>query len=146
MPGVRDLLERFRPVGTPGPAAPVGVPADGKALLEAELAPILVELEETRRQCDQVQAAARARADRLLADARARAEAVVAQARLRADAARADTAAAERRQREVEAQVELSRGAQEARRIARLAAERIPVLAARVVDSARAELGMAGPT
>ena len=28
MPSARDLLQRFRPIGTPGAAAPAGVPAD----------------------------------------------------------------------------------------------------------------------
>ncbi len=145
MPGVRDLLERFRPVGTPGPAGPVGVPADSRADLEAELAPVLAGLQETERQCEQMRAAGRARAERLITHARTRAEATVADAGLRAANERADAVADQHQRQQVQAEGELSRATQEAHRIARLAAERIPALAARVVDAARAELGLGGP-
>ena len=41
MASARDLLERFRPAGTPGAAAPAGVPYDRGAALEDELRPVL---------------------------------------------------------------------------------------------------------
>ena len=44
MPSARDMLQRFRPIGTPGAAAPAGVPADRAAELGRELQPVFDEL------------------------------------------------------------------------------------------------------
>ena len=106
---------------------------------------MLAGLQETEQQCEQTRAAGRARAERLITAARTRAEATVADAGRRAADARSDAVADQRQRQQVQAEVELSRATQEARSIARLAAERIPALAARVVDAARAELGLGGP-
>jgi hypothetical protein len=52
MPRVGDLLDRFRPAGTPGPAAAAGVPADRRAAAaEEELAPVFTALADVEREC-----------------------------------------------------------------------------------------------
>jgi hypothetical protein len=73
MTGFRDFLARFRPVGSPGRAAPGGVPADRSAELRAELAQPLALLEQAesdargvRERADSV-AAARLREAEILA-------------------------------------------------------------------------------
>ena len=140
MPGVRDILERFRAVGTPGPAAAVGVPADRKAALEAELAPVLAQLEETEDQCEQVRASAHARAEYVRTDAALRAAAIVADARARAEAERADAATRERERNDVQAAGDMARAEKEAELVAVRAAERMPALVAHLLELARAEL------
>ena len=51
MPGVRDLLYRFRPAGAPGPPSAAAVPADRVADRVAELAPVFALLAETETRC-----------------------------------------------------------------------------------------------
>lgn len=100
MPRVRDLLLRFRPAGSPGPAGPAGVPADHADRLAAELEPVLAALaptqeeataivEDGRRAAAGIRAAAAARAEALRAAGPARAEAE----RLRAEAEPPDAGA-----------------------------------------------------
>ncbi|KAE8765526.1 hypothetical protein, partial [Georgenia thermotolerans] len=64
MPRARDILQRFRPAGTPGAAAPAGVPADRVTEMAAELEPVLARLAEAQAEADQVRAAARQEAER----------------------------------------------------------------------------------
>lgn len=89
----RDYLQRFRPAGVAGAAAPAGVPADRVEEASAELAPVFDLLADTERQLtalrEQGLAGARHRLDR----ANARAAGIVASARDRAEAVRAEAAA-----------------------------------------------------
>ncbi len=111
MPRVRDLLYRFRPAGTPGPASAAAVPADRAADRESELAPVLELLSGTEEQCAALREqslrdaetrrdTARATADRRVAEAEARAPAeraaAAATAAARATGERAATVAAAR--------------------------------------------------
>ncbi len=93
MPSVNDLLARFRPAGTPGPAAPAGVPEDRRAAAERELAPVFAELADTERECDGVHASAVAEAARRTAQACRQAEAIVTDATAKAPGERARAAA-----------------------------------------------------
>jgi hypothetical protein len=96
MPWPGDFLNRFRPAGAPGAAAPAGVPVDRAAEAAAELEPILALLAEA----ESAGAAARERARRDAKDvrerARARADGQVAEARARADGERAAAVAGAR--------------------------------------------------
>lgn len=136
----RDLLERFRPAGTPGAAAPAGVPYDRSAALEDELRPVLDLLAPTDQQCVALLEEAGARADALRDDAAARAAASLAQARLRAEEARADAAESRRRVSDEEGAAELERATRAAAELGALARRRLPGLATRVVAAVRAEL------
>ncbi|MER7159834.1 hypothetical protein, partial [Streptomyces lydicus] len=77
MAGLRDLLMRFRPVSTPGPAA-TGVPADRTAELAAELTPTLALLDRTAGQAAAVREAALHEAERIRTEAARQAERLVA--------------------------------------------------------------------
>lgn len=89
-----NFLDRFRPVGAPGPAGPVGVPAVDDQGVARELAPVFAALAPDvaagRRLVDD----ARRAAEEEIAEARERAAAVIARARIDAHADRARAAAA----------------------------------------------------
>ena len=90
MPRARDFLARFRPVGTPGPAASAGVPADRIVEATVELEPLFAMLADTEVKAEGI----RASADQLIAEnhrlAAERTTEVLAQARLRAERAGRD--------------------------------------------------------
>lgn len=103
MAGFRDFLLRFRPVGSPGRAAPGGVPADRAAELAAELTPPLSLLEEAEAEARRIrEEAVRVAADRRR-DAERQADTIVGRARARADEVRTEAAARVRRAAEAEA-------------------------------------------
>lgn len=88
-----SILDRFRPVGAPGPAGPSGVPAvDGQGTA-AELAPVFAALAADVQACEELVAKSRRQSEHELAVARTQAAAIVSQARLDARAARAAAAA-----------------------------------------------------
>lgn len=87
-----SILDRFRPVGTPGPAGPSGVPAvDGQGA-GTELAPVFAALAADIQACEDLVATARRQSDHALAVAGTQAAAIVSQARLDAGVARAAAA------------------------------------------------------
>lgn len=88
-----SILDRFRPVGAPGPAGPAGVPSSDAQGPAAELAPVFAALAGDVAACAALVEAARLDAERDVAQARAQAAAVVAKARLDAAAERAGAAA-----------------------------------------------------
>lgn len=140
MPSVSDLLARFRPAGTPGPAAPAGVPEDRRAAAERELAPVFAALAGVERECAKRRADARTDASRRTAGADRRAAAIVAEAQARAPAERSRVAAS----RQAHARHELAALLDEARAQARTvrdeAARRLPDRVAAVVARVRADL------
>jgi hypothetical protein len=77
-----NILDRFRPVGAPGPAGPAGVPATGDQGPAAELAPVFAALAQDVEHCRT-----------LVEEAQEQAAAITAQARLDAGAERAHAAA-----------------------------------------------------
>ncbi|HEX5332911.1 MAG TPA: hypothetical protein VFW79_09735 [Cellulomonas sp.] len=89
-----SILDRFRPVGAPGPAGPVGVPAVDEPGHAAELAPVFAALTADVESCRRLVEEAQQQAEATLADARAEAAAIISRARLDEPAARADAAAA----------------------------------------------------
>lgn len=139
MPGIRELLERFRPAGTPGAATAAGVPADRRDAVVAELRPVFAALAETERECDKLRDAAVAAAEQCSADSAERGRAILAAARTQAPAERA--AAASRRCEAGRADVErvVAAGLSAAHDERRRADERLPRQLAGVVAAVRAD-------
>lgn len=134
MPGVRDLLYRFRPAGSPGPASAAAVPADRVADRTTELEPVFALLADTEERCaslrEEAERAAAARRERAREAARrsvADAETGAAQERARSAATVADRAVGESA-----ATVEQARA--EADRLLARARVRTPDWAARVAS------------
>lgn len=88
-----SILDRFRPVGAPGPAGPAGVPAADDQGPAAELVPVFAALAGDVSACAALVEEARLSAEKDVVRARAQAAAIVAQARLEAGAERAKAAA-----------------------------------------------------
>ncbi|ALO98905.1 hypothetical protein [Streptomyces olivaceoviridis] len=80
---LRDFLERFRPVGTPGASA-TGVPADRTAERAAELEPALARLADVQQEAAQIRATAEQEAEALRQNAAREAARLVEAARERA--------------------------------------------------------------
>jgi hypothetical protein len=140
MPGVRDLLDRFRPAGAPGSAGAAGVPLDRQAATTTELDPVFAALAPVVAECRRLRRDAAREAARREAAAAEQARALVARAR---NAAAADRAAAAARVREdVAAEVaQLNEvAAAEAEEVRRRGAQRLPWLVSRVVDLVRDDL------
>lgn len=125
-----SILDRFRPVGAPGPAGPVGVPSVDEPGHAAELAPVFAALAPDVESCRRLVDEAQQQAEDTMAGARADAAAIVAHARLGEAAARADAAAA----------IEQAASAQDERTLAaaRTAAAQLQASgAARITDTVR---------
>lgn len=124
MPSARELLQRFRPVGTPGAAAPAGVPVDRAAEASRELQPVFDELAATAEEVGRIRQVAaeqaRLRRDRAAEEARR----FVENARLQAAAARADTATRVLRRAEQETATAVAEARAQAAEIARRAHDR----------------------
>ena len=88
-----SVLDRFRPVGAPGPAGPVGVPSHDDQGPAAELGAVFAALAPDVEFCREIVAAAHRDADTQLMHAREQATARVATARLGAAEVRAGAAA-----------------------------------------------------
>ncbi|MBF4994965.1 hypothetical protein ITX31_12680 [Arthrobacter gandavensis] len=129
------ILDRFRPVGAPGPSGPAGVPSTDQEGPGAELLPVFAALQpDTDEGRARVEAAA-SQARKLIADAHGQADAEVAQARLDAGAVRA-RAAEEVTQQAAAADAELlARARNRADQLGQAAQERLPELAAKIAGS-----------
>ncbi|MBP3044384.1 hypothetical protein KKR91_07165 [Arthrobacter jiangjiafuii] len=128
-----SLLDRFRPVGAPGPAGPAGVPATDDQGPAAELVPVFEALDPTIRQAQELTKDASTRAAETVAQARTQAAAMVEQARMDSGAVRAQ-AIAEVSQEARTADEEMLRAADdEAAELKRRGESRIPQLAAVIV-------------
>ena len=127
---VSTILDRFRRAAA--------VPADVGDDLARELAPVFAALDAIEAECEQVRREAGGTAERRVAAARAEAAVVSARSRQRAEEARAEAEAERRRARAQEARGLRAEAADEARRIAELAAERVPGLVEQVVACVRA--------
>ncbi len=128
------FLRRLRPAGTPGAAAPAGVPLDRTARLAAELGPVLALLDEVEQEASRIRVDGRAaaRARRVAGEAAARS--VVAKATAAEAAVRANAAAAELASADNEVEEELAAARQAAAEIRGRAEERMPDLADRAVE------------
>ncbi len=144
MARLRDVLDRFRPAGTPGAAAEGGVPADRAADQAAELAPLFDLLQPDEVAAQRIRDRAAAEAERCRADGRVRAAAIVEQARREGAALRARIVA-EARARAADERTAAEQEAASTAEAFRLRAERrMPAYVARVraeLDSILRELG-----
>jgi hypothetical protein len=140
MPRAKDFLARFRPVGSPGAAVSVGVPADRVAEAGAELEPLFELLADTEAEIDRI----RASADQRIAEshqlAAERAAEVIAQARLLADAERADASARARAAADREDEQERTAAEAQAAQIRQSANERMDEQVAEIVAAVREKL------
>lgn len=137
MPTARDLLQRFRPVGAPGAAAPAGVPADRVAELGRELQPVFDQLAATVAEAARIRTDAAAEVRTRRGRGEERAAAVVEAAHRDAEMARAGAAAAVLRRAEQENAAALDEARHEADAVAARAREHSAVLVARVVAAVR---------
>jgi len=145
MPRMRDLLQRFRPAGTPGAAARRGVPADRVSELAAELEPVRVMLAATGDEAARIRAQGRQEAERRRQVASARAQATIASAVSLADADRAHAAIRVGRAASAETAATLGSAEDAARDLRRRAAGQLPDLVDRVVAAVRDRLEMTSP-
>jgi vacuolar-type H+-ATPase subunit H len=139
-PPGRNLLERFRPVGTPGAAAPAGVPADRTAEAATEVAPVLAALRPTLEECATIRTAAEEMARQRVADAEEQAQRLLAQFQLEVPEERAVSAAAVRQSGLAAVEQLLADATEDARRLRERAASRLPAVVDHVVALVRADL------
>jgi vacuolar-type H+-ATPase subunit H len=130
-----SILDRFRPVGAPGPAGPAGVPAADDQGPAAELAPVFAALGGDVAWCEALVENARRGAERDVVRAREQAAAILARARLDAGAQRANAAArVEQASAERDAQV-LEQARLEAAALEESGLARIPAVVGKVIDT-----------
>jgi hypothetical protein len=137
---LRDLLDRFRPVGAPGAPSAVGVPADRAAEATAELEPVFSVLAPVEIECADIRAAAATAAQQHRARAATRAEAVLAAARARAVAVRAEATAAAQQSAVVDAAGLKAQTEQEQAVMRARAAGRLPAYVDEVLTAVRAQI------
>lgn len=130
-----DYLRRFRPVGTPGAAAPAGVPSDVDAEQAAELAPVFAALEGTREEAARIRSEAEQEARRIADEATSAIEAIESDGRRRMAEVRAQVATERTRLADDEGERLLAEANDEASRVERTAATRRPAMVDRVVDT-----------
>lgn len=144
MAGFRDFLMRFRPVASPGHAAPAGVPADRSTELSAELGPSLSLLEEAEAQAQQIRVQAGQEAARRREAAENEAARIIEGARAHARDVRAENADRVRRTAEAELADILAASEHEVAAVRRRAADRLPGLVERAKGLVSEEAGVAG--
>jgi len=142
MPRARDLLERFKPAGTPGAAAHRGVPVDRVAEFAAELEPVLAKLSETADEADQIRAQGRLEAERRRAAAVELAQATLASAASLAAADRAQEATRLSRASTTETAETLGAAERAVGELRQRAAARLPALVDEVVAAVGSGLGL----
>jgi hypothetical protein len=144
MPRSRDILQRFRPAGTPGAASTTGVPADRVAEVSAELEPVIAMLAEAQEQASRIRSHAGREAQQRRQRALERAGDLVVSAHREAAAERADAALRLSRQAEEESAVVLAAAEHDAALVRRGAAERMPSYVDRVMTAINAALAATG--
>jgi len=137
MPTARDLLQRFRPLGAPGAAAPAGVPADRIAERDHELQPLFDALAGTQEEAGRIRATAAVQARERHHRAEQEATAVLEAAGRDAAAARAQASAAVVARGEEESRAVLAAADASAAAIARRATARYDDLVGQVVSRVR---------
>ncbi|WP_340375275.1 hypothetical protein U5640_09070 [Streptomyces sp. SS7] len=133
MTGFRDFLTRFRPVASPGRAAPGGVPADRSAELRAELLPPLTLLEQAEAEARSVRERADAAAAARRQEAEVLAAGIVAGAHEKARRARGRAAGLSLRAARSEAAELLAAADREAVAVRTRAGSRTPALTERAL-------------
>lgn len=140
MAGLRDVLFRFRPAGTPGTPTPGAVPGDRAAEADAELAPVLADLADTEDEAARIRAEGRARASEVRERGERDARRIVEQARQDAQTVRADAEARARAVRAARSAALVAEAETEAVRLRDHAAGPVAANAARVVAAVADEL------
>jgi regulator of protease activity HflC (stomatin/prohibitin superfamily) len=141
MASARDLLQRFRPAGAPGPATAAGVPADRVEERAAELEPLFLLLEDAVAEAARIRRDAEVEAERRRTQAREQAVARVAAGRLEADSIRAAALAEAQRAAAVAATLSAEQARAVAEDIARRSRRTVEVDVVDVVARVRAALG-----
>lgn len=135
-----NILDRFRPVGAPGPVGPAGVPTTDERGPREELAPVLTalapDIESARTLVDQ----AKKDATDILSRARDEASALLAQAQLDARSARADAAAQVAKENTDRDEALRANARDEAEVLARTGSSLIPEMTRTVIDRMLTEL------
>jgi F0F1-type ATP synthase membrane subunit b/b' len=134
----RELLSRFRPVGTPGAAARAAVPVDRPAESAAELEPVLAQLAEVESACAGIRAQALRDAEQTREQAQVQAARLVAEARAQAEAERADAVAAARAHADAESAHLTDQARRQAAACRELAGQRMAGYVDRVMAMVRA--------
>ena len=129
-----NILDRFRPVGAPGPAGPAGVPAVGDDGRAAELAPVFAALAAEVESCRRLVEQARREADQALSRAHEGAAAIIAQARLDARDERASAVALVEQAASERDALLLAQARKEADDLEEARAAQLPATVRRVMD------------
>ncbi|MGW3108955.1 hypothetical protein [Streptomyces sp. NPDC001100] len=140
MLGFREFRIRLRPAGSPGPAAPGGVPADRSAEFTAELEPLLAQWDDTSAEADRIRATAMRDAAERRRAAALRADGVVRAAREQALEVRGETATRIRREAAAEAARTEVASRRTVERLREREGERAPAFVARIVARVAGEL------
>jgi len=93
VPQLRNVLDRFRPAGTPGAAGRPGIPADRSSEAAAELTEVLALLDDAQEEAARTRQAATDRAQQIRRAAQRQAAELVAKGRHDADRVRAQSEA-----------------------------------------------------
>ena len=140
MAGLRDVLYRFRPAGTPGAPTPGAVPGDRAAEADAELAPVLAGLAGAEKEAARIRAEGQARAAEIRERGEREAQRILDQARRDAQTVRADAEARARAVQAAQAAALVAEAESEAARLLDHAAGPVAASAGRVVAAVADEL------
>jgi vacuolar-type H+-ATPase subunit H len=135
-----NILDRFRPVGAPGPVGPAGVPATDERGPREELAPVFTALAPDIESARTLVEQAEKDATDMLSRARNETSALLAQAQLDARSARAEAAARVAKENTDRDEALLAKARDEAEVLARTGTALIPEMTRTVVDRMLAEL------
>ncbi len=133
---IRDLLQRFRPAGTPGAASGAAVPADRVAESAKELAPVFDELAGTWAEAASLRARASEQATGRRRAAAEEADRIRSAARMAAEAARTDAFSEARASAQTANAALVDRASRQAQALRDQAEMRLPTYVAQVVETA----------
>jgi cell division septum initiation protein DivIVA len=137
VPQWRNVLDRFRPAGTPGAAGRPGIPADRSADAAAELTPVLALLDDAQDEAARTRRAATGQAEEIRRAAQRQAAEIVAKARDDAVTVRAEAEAEALREAEADDDDMRRQTEAEIARLRQRAETRSATDAAAVADRAR---------
>ncbi len=137
MPQWRNVLDRFRPAGTPGAAGRPGIPADRSADAAAELTEVLALLDDAQEEAARTRQAATDRAQEIRRTAQRQAAELVAKARHDAESVRAQSEADALREADADEDNMRSQTEAEIARLRQRAGERLAHDADTVAAAAR---------
>ncbi|WP_406047186.1 hypothetical protein [Kribbella sp. NBC_00889] len=139
-----DRLRRFRPVGSPGGAGPVGVPVDRHSDVPAELVAVFDALDGVIAECREIRARAEREAAELIDAAQREVAGLAASAAARGAAERAEAAAAITAGGDAVAERTRTTASAEAELLTRRGRQRMDALVALVLERVRGDAGRAG--